>query len=147
MDTQIGASPWTDLQVNVKNNAREHSVQPFKDCVTFHLLLVFLNDAAELQKYYISHYIKKPRKIPIRNFTYRIEKLNSYILLLSGLIDSPLGANMKRTEGLDEPDLAQLLLQPVPLAQKDHYLLIKGMIPVNLRAMLDTLKKIEKMDI
>jgi hypothetical protein len=107
----------------------------------------FSHDAAEQQKYYISHYIRKPRKIPIRNIAERIEKLNSYIPLLPGLIDSPQGVNMKGAEALDEPELAQLLLRLVPQAQQDQYLLIKGMIPVNLCATLDTLKTIEKMDI
>jgi hypothetical protein len=54
---------------------------------------------------------------------------------------------MKRAEALDEPELAQLLLQLVPQAQQDQYLLIKGTIPVNLCATLDTLKTIEKLDI
>ena len=129
MDAQIGAAPWTDLQGNVQNFSREHYVQSFKDCVTFHLLSVFSNDAAEHQKYYISHYIKKPWKIPIRNFEDRIENLNSYILLLPGLIDSPMGANMKRAEALDENELAQLLLQLISQAYQDQYLLIKGQFP------------------
>jgi hypothetical protein len=85
---------------------------------------------AERQKYYISPYIKKLQKIPIRNFADRIENLNSYIPLLPGLVDSPLGANMKRAGTLDEPKLAQLLLQLVPQAQQDQYLLIKGKIPI-----------------
>ena len=110
VESQIEAAPWTYLQGNVQNNAREHSVQSFIDCVVFHLLSVFLHDAAEQQKYYISHYIRKLRRIPIRNFADRIENPNSYIPLLPGLIDSPQGANIKRVEALDEPELAQLLL-------------------------------------
>ena len=82
-------------------------------------------------------------KIPIRNFADRIEKLNGYIPLMPGLIDSPQGANMKRSEALDEPKLAQLLLRLVPQAQQDQYQLIKGTIPVNLRATLDTLETME----
>ena len=54
---------------------------------------------------------------------------------------------MKRAEALDEQELAQLLLRLIPQAQQDQYLLIKGTIPVNLRATLDTLKTIEKLDI
>ena len=54
---------------------------------------------------------------------------------------------MKRAEALDEPKLAQLLLQLVPQSQQDQYQLIKGMIPVDLRATLETLETIEKMDI
>ena len=144
MDTQIGATPWTDLKGNVQNLARENFVESFRVCVKFHLLSVFSYNAPEQQKYYISHNIRKPRKIPIRNFTDRIEKLNSYIPLLPGLIDSPLGANMKRAEALDEPELTQLLLRLVPQAQQGQYLLIKGTIPVNLRATLNKLEMIEK---
>ena len=114
LDFQIGAATWTDLQGNVQNNAREHSVDSFRECVKFHLLSVFAHNAVEQHQYYISHYIRKPRKIPIRNFTDRIARLNSYIPLLQGLIDNPHGANMKRVEALDEPKLAQLLLRLVP---------------------------------
>ena len=110
VDAQIGVIPWTDLQGIVHNIARQHSVLSFRECVKFHVLLVFEYYAAEHQKYYISHYLKKPRKILFRNFSDWIEQLNSYIPYLPGLIDSPQGANMKRAMALDEPELAQLLL-------------------------------------
>ena len=54
---------------------------------------------------------------------------------------------MKRVEALNKPKLAQVLLRLVPQAQQDQYQLIKGTIPTNLRATLNTLKTIEKMDI
>ena len=54
---------------------------------------------------------------------------------------------MKRVVALDEAKLAQLLLRLVPQAQQDQYQLIKGTIPVNLRATLDTLMTIENMDL
>ena len=95
VDSQIEAATWTDLQGNVQNNDRDNSVDSFRECVKFHQLSVFAHNAEEQQKYYISHYIKNPRKIPIRNFTDRNEKLNIYIPLLPGLIDSPQGTNMK----------------------------------------------------
>ena len=114
VDTQVGVMPWTELQGNVHKEVWEHLPDSFRDCVKFHLLLLFLHDAAEHQKYYISHYLKKPRKIPLRNFSNRIEQLNSYIPYLPGLINSPQGANMKRATALDEPELAQLLLRLVP---------------------------------
>jgi len=91
-------------------------------------------------KYYISHYLKKPRKIPLKNFSDRIEMLNSYIPYLPGLINSPKGANMKKAMALDEPELTQLLLQLVPQCQQDQYELIKGTIPISLRLTLDTLE-------
>ena len=95
----------------------------------------------------INHYLKKPRKIPLRNFSDRIEMLNSYILYLPGLIDSLQGAYMMRATALDEPELAQLLLRLVPQNQQDQYKLIKGIIPVSLCLTLHTLKTIEKTDI
>ena len=104
-------------------------------------------DAAEHRKYYISHYLKKPRKIQLRNFCDRIKQLNSYIPYLPGLVASPQGANMNRATALTEPELAQLLLRLVPQFQQEQYELIKGIIPVNLRLMLDTLVTIDKMDI
>ena len=54
---------------------------------------------------------------------------------------------MKQAVALDELKLAQILLQLVPQAQQDQFQLIKGTIPVNLCAMLDTLETIEKMDV
>ena len=124
VDTQVRVMPWTDLQGTVNNEEREYSAQSFMDCVKFHLLTVFSHDAAEHQKYYISHYLKKSRKIPYRNFCNRIERLNSFIPYLPGLIDSPQGANMKRATALDEPDLAQLLLRLASQSQQDQYKLV-----------------------
>ena len=103
MDTHIEVIPWTDLKGNVQNFAHEHLVDSFRECVKFHLLSVFAHDVSENQKYYISHYLKNPRKIPLRNLSDRIEMLNSYIPYLPGLIDSPQGANMKKDTALDEP--------------------------------------------
>jgi len=77
VEAQTGAANWTDLQGNVQEVAREHSIESFRDCVKFHLLSVFSHDAGEQQKYYISHYLRKPRKIPIRNFADSVGKLNS----------------------------------------------------------------------
>ena len=75
-----------------------------------------------------------------------IKKLNNYILVLQGLIDSLQGVNLKRVKALDEPELAQLLLQLVPQAHQYQYSLIKGLIPLNVRSLLDTLETIENMD-
>ena len=63
VDSQAGVMPWTDLQGNVNNAERDYSEESFMDCVKFHLLTVFSHDASEHQQYYISHYLKKSRKI------------------------------------------------------------------------------------
>ena len=142
MGAHIGAENWTYLQGNIQEIACKYSVESFRDCVK-----VFAHGAREQQKYYTSHLTGNPRKIPIRSFADQLEKLNSYIPILPGVIDSPQGADKKRAVALDEAELAQFLLRLVPQAQQDQYQLIKGMIPENLRATLDTLETIEKMDI
>ncbi len=77
VDTQVGVTPWTDLVGNVHQTVCECSTDSFRDCVKFHLLSVFNYDAAEHQKYYISHQLKKSRKVLLRNFCDRIKILNS----------------------------------------------------------------------
>ena len=41
VEAQVGAANWTNLQGNVQEVAREHSIESFRDCVKFHLLSVF----------------------------------------------------------------------------------------------------------
>ena len=136
MKSQIGEAPWTDLQGQVHATSHEHSVIAFEDCVRFHLLSIFSNNAAEQQTYYINFLIKKPCNNLIKNFVNHIEKLNSSIPVLPGSINSLQSANLKRVKALDEPKLAQLILQLVPQTHHDQYSLIKGLIPMNVRSLL-----------
>ncbi len=46
------------------------------ECVMFHLLTVFRNDAAKAQMYYISNGLKKPNLVPVRQFVQRIQQVN-----------------------------------------------------------------------
>ena len=66
VDIQVEETPWTNLQGNVHQTKRSHSTGSFRDCVKFHLLSVFTYDAAEHQKYYISHHLKKSRKVLLK---------------------------------------------------------------------------------
>jgi len=77
VDTQVEVTPWTDLQGNVHQTKRAHSADYFRDCIKFHLLSVFTYDAAEHQKYYISHQLKNSRKVLLRNFCNRIKCLTA----------------------------------------------------------------------
>jgi hypothetical protein len=40
---------------------------------------VFLNNAAEQEKYYLSNILKKPQRIGIHQFVQRVEQLNAYV--------------------------------------------------------------------
>ncbi len=79
---QTKAGPYMDLQGLIKRGPRGMSCKSFEDCVMFHLLTVFLNNAAEQERYYITNVLKKPQRVSIRQFVQRVEQLNSYILQL-----------------------------------------------------------------
>jgi hypothetical protein len=57
---QINSSPRKDLTGVVHNSPRSKRWDSFQECITFHMLMVFRNDAAEAQRYYISNCLKKP---------------------------------------------------------------------------------------
>jgi hypothetical protein len=61
----------------------------FGECVMFHLLTVFLNNAAEQEKYYLSSVLKKPRRVGVRQFIQRIEQLNASVAQLPCWYYSP----------------------------------------------------------
>ena len=90
-------------------------MQSFEDCITFHLLTVFPQDAAEKERYYVNAHLKKPGRVKIRHFVSRVEQLNGYLRRLLGLIDSPKAIkNTKWIEPFDEANLAQLILKMCP---------------------------------
>jgi hypothetical protein len=39
----------------------------------FHILIMFLNNTAEQERYYITNVLKKPQHISIRQFVQRVE--------------------------------------------------------------------------
>ena len=73
------------------------------DCVTFHLLSVFRSDAAETQHFYISNGLKKPNRVPIRQFVQRVQQLNGYLHLLPCLFYSERATKLtKEVEPFDD---------------------------------------------
>ena len=143
---QIGTIPWTDLKGKIHSDKpRQKTVKSFKDCVRFHLLTVFSDDAAERQRFYINNHLKKPAKVTIRHFAARVEQLNSYISHLPGLVDSPKALpSTKRIKAYDEAELAQALLRMCPSKWQDQFNLTQGIIPQSLRNTIETLENIEQ---
>jgi len=78
MSEQIDAAPWTDIQGVEHADQCCKSWYSFMECVRFHLLTIFCNDAAETKRYYISNCLKKPNWVPIRQFVQRVQQLNGY---------------------------------------------------------------------
>ncbi len=76
---QTESDPYVNLQGDMLQGPRRMSCQSFSDCVMFHLLTAFPINAAEQEKYYITNVLKKPQRIPVRQFVRQVEQLNAYI--------------------------------------------------------------------
>jgi hypothetical protein len=82
MAEHIHCSPWTDLREVEHSAPQSKTWDSFMECIIFHLLAVFRNDAAETQRYYISNGLKKPNQVPIRQFIQHMQQLNAFLNLL-----------------------------------------------------------------
>ena len=103
LEEQIYVSPWHDLYGVEHTEEHNRSWRSFMDCVTFHLLSVFRSDTTETQRFYISNGLKKPNRVPIRQFVQRVQQLNGYLDLLSCLFYSDHGIKLtKVVELFDE---------------------------------------------
>jgi hypothetical protein len=65
---QTEADPFKDLKGVSRKGPRGLSRKSFDDCIMFHLLTVFPNNAVEQEKYYRSNVLKKPQRVGIRQF-------------------------------------------------------------------------------
>ena len=80
---QVGNASWMDLKGIEHTIASEKPCKSFNDCMTFHLLTVFVSNATEQQHFYISNVLKKPTRLPVRHFFQCVEQLNGYLARLS----------------------------------------------------------------
>jgi hypothetical protein len=125
---QMEADPFKDLQGVSRKGPRGLLRESINVCVTFHLLTVFLNNAAEQEKYYLSNMLKKPQRAGVHQFVQRIEQLNAYVVQLTCWYYSPSYnpgmtlANVPFTKA----DLASHVLRMCPHQWQDQYNLKKG---------------------
>jgi hypothetical protein len=95
-----------------------------------HLQTVFRADAAEQECFYISNGLKKPNRVPIRDFVQRIQRLNWYIELLLCLFYSSKAAKSTKVCGpFDDTDLASHILRMVSRNWQDQYELSGALVP------------------
>ena len=80
----------------------------------------------------------------IRHFVARVLQLNSYLGRLPGVYDiSKAIAKTKKIVPFDEVDLAQLILKMCPMEWQNQHSLSQGIIPQDMRSLLDTLEIIK----
>jgi hypothetical protein len=146
---QTEADPYQDLQGLTRKGPRGMSRASFEDCVMFHILTVFPNNAAEQERYYNTNVLKKPQRFSIRQFVQRVEQLNSYIAQLPCWYYSPSvkvkTVPMNVSFAKADLDLASHILRMCPYTWQDQYNLHKkGGAPTDIRLLLQSFEAIER---
>ncbi len=121
---QMESDPYINLQGDSLEGPRRMSHNLLNDCIMFHLLTAFPINAAEQEKYYISNVLKKPQRINIRQFVWRVEQLNAYIAQMLCFYNSPNeNANTKpKNAPFTEAELgAHVAYVPSPVAGPVQY--------------------------
>ncbi len=113
---QMEANLFKDLQGVSRKGPRRLLRESFDDCIMFHLLTVFPNNAAEQKKYYLSNVLKKPQRVGISQFVQRVDQLNANVMQLPCWYYSPsYNAGMMLTNVLfTEAELASHALWMCP---------------------------------
>jgi hypothetical protein len=145
---QTESNPYVNLQGDTLEGPRGMLRQSFNNCVMFHLLTVFLINAAEQEKYYITNVLKKPQRLNVRQFVHQVEQLNAYIAQMPCFYYSPHANASAKPENylFPEAELGAHVLCMCPLAWQDQYNLNqKGMTPMDMRKLLTSLEAIERL--
>jgi hypothetical protein len=144
---QTEADPFKDLQGMSRKGPRGLFWESFNNCIMFHLLAVFPNNAAEQEKYYLSNVLKKPQRVGIHQFLQRVEQLNAYVAQLPCWYYSP-SYNDSMTPAnvlFSEADLVSHVLWMCPHQWQDQYNLEeKGMTPMDMHSLQVSLEAIER---
>jgi hypothetical protein len=107
---------------------------------------LFPINVAEQEKYYITNVLKKPQRVSVHQFVWRVEQLNAYIAQMPCFYNSPsINATTKPENVLfTEAELGSHVLRMCPIQWQDQYNLNeKGMMPIDLRLLLTSLDLIE----
>ncbi len=144
---QTESNPYVNLQGDTLEGPRGMSRKSFHKCVMFHLLTAFLINPAEKEKYYISNVLKKPQRINVHQFVWRVEQLNAYIVQMPCFYYSPhLNASPKpKNVPFMEAEIGAHVLRMCPLPWQDQYNMNKkGMMLMDMHSLLTSLEVIER---
>jgi hypothetical protein len=123
------------------------SHESFNNCIMFHLLTAFPINAAEQEKYYISNVLRKPQRINVRQYVWRVEQLNAYIAQMPCFYYSPNADASTKPKNISfmEAELGANVLGMCPLQWQDQYNMNKkGMTSMDMRSLLTLLEAIER---
>lgn len=133
VDRVTKCARWKDENGNRKTNPRGHTWESLELCQRKFLLQVFKKDAAETQRLYMSHGLRKPGRMTIRQFIQRLQKLSRDIRYLPTLFDSDMAA--PGTERMNRPftefELCDIVLRCCKQEWVDQYYLVNQQIPTS----------------
>ena len=138
--------PW--IGVNGKSNPGKHlqTWKSFVDCIELHKLTVLPVDATEKQRFYIQQVVRKPQRVPVRQYMSRMGVLNDYIAHLPLIFYSSMAvASMVRGNvSFGNGDLASIILALTPHAWQNQHNLKHSTVPESPRVLLLDLEAIER---
>jgi hypothetical protein len=143
---QMESDPYVNLQGDSLEGRRGMSCKWFNNCVMFHLLTAFPINTAEQEKYCITNVLKKPQRINVCQFVWRVEQLNAYIAQMPCFYYSPHANASTKPKNIPftEAELGAHVLHMCPLMWQDqNNLNKKGMTPMDMRLLLMSLEAIE----
>ena len=103
----------------------------FMDCIELHKLTIFAVDAAEMQHYYMQQSVKKPQRVPVRQYMAPMGLLNDYLAHLPTVKNSPMAVEDTKVGNVpfNEADLASIILKSLPPTWLNQYNLNHTMLP------------------
>ncbi len=144
---QTESISYVILQGDTMEGPRGMSRNSFHKCVMFYLLTAFPINAAKQEKYYISNVLKKPQRVNVRQFVWKVEQLNAYIVQMPCFYYSPHANASTKPENVlfMEAELGAHVLRMCPLPWQDQYNINKkGMTSMDMRSLLTLLEAIER---
>eukprot|EP00956_Cyclotella_meneghiniana_P014105 scaffold20948_cov37-Cyclotella_meneghiniana.AAC.8 len=113
--------PWIDLRGVEHTGVRGKSMQAWKDCFMLMLKTVFPNNAAEMQKFYLT-LIRHSPKISVRAFLHRLTTVAGYVVELPGVINSRDAKDTtKAVAPYEDSELANIMKHAFSLKWQTQY--------------------------
>ena len=143
--SRVCDEPTTDDDGNTIKEAPGKTIATFRRCMVEFMLTVLPADAAENQKNYMTHHLKKSPKMTVRATIARLQVLNGYLPHLPCLADSEDAAPNTARENTPFSDAAvcSIIMRMIPGDWEAQYYLTEKYIPSDVRKLQNVLERIE----
>jgi hypothetical protein len=138
--------PWIGINKSSNKGPCTCSWPSFLDCIELHKLTIFPVDAAEKQRYYMTHMVKKPQWATLRQYMARMGILNDYHAHLPTVFNSPMAVEgtKKGNVPFNEADLDGIVLNSVLDSWMNQYNMTHMTLLDGTRTLLQDLESIER---